>query len=103
MSDEQTGDWYCKNCGYISDSRVTNSETCDECHIPVVFHTVDEMSEIERLHADLAAANKFIKGVPDRIKELSQFVDPIHHEKFHQLADVIKMFTENEAQGERDE
>lgn len=34
----EPGDWYCKNCGYLSGTRVTNVETCDTCHEPVVWH-----------------------------------------------------------------
>lgn len=51
-SEEQSGDWYCPNCGYLSASRVTYHETCDECHVPVSWHTVDEMSAIERAVID---------------------------------------------------
>ena len=43
------GDWYCKNCGYMSGGRITNSETCDQCHIPVEWHSVSEMTEFEAL------------------------------------------------------
>ena len=50
MPDE--GDWYCRNCGYLSSSRVTHSETCDTCHTPVEFHTAEQQTRIEKLTAD---------------------------------------------------
>ena len=60
------GDWYCKNCGYLSSSRVTYYETCDTCHTPVEFHTVDQQTEIERveeINAQLTADNERLRGV----------------------------------------
>jgi len=59
------GDWYCKNCGYLSSSRVTYHETCDTCHTPVEFHTVDQQTEIERvedINAQLTAENERLRG-----------------------------------------
>ncbi len=47
--EEQGGEWYCRNCGYLSASRVTFHETCDECHIPVEWHDLDKMTQFERL------------------------------------------------------
>lgn len=47
MSEESrqpAGDWYCPQCGYLSNCRVTYSETCDTCHIPVVWHAADDAS-----------------------------------------------------------
>lgn len=45
MSKHTPGDWYCKQCGYLSGSRVTNAETCDTCHQPVVWHEVGVTQE----------------------------------------------------------
>ena len=48
---EQAGDWYCKNCGYLSAERVTYHETCDQCHIPVEWHEASDKpmsNDIER-------------------------------------------------------
>lgn len=47
MSDN--GDWYCRNCGYLSASRVTHAETCDTCHNPVEWHTVEEAREFDKI------------------------------------------------------
>lgn len=56
MSDN--GDWYCQNCGYLSATRVTYFETCDECHIPVEWHEADTRTEVERLTLKLDAEQK---------------------------------------------
>lgn len=47
-----SGDWYCHNCGYLAGSRVNYDETCDTCGQPVVVHTADERSAVERLTAE---------------------------------------------------
>ena len=47
MSDTpESGDWYCQNCGYLSSSRVTNSETCDTCHNPVQWHPAEPQDSV---------------------------------------------------------
>ena len=61
---ESTGDWYCKNCGYLDWQRVTYSENCDDCGEPVQWVEVDDRPLVEQLS--------------DRIAELEQ-----------QLGDVI--------------
>ena len=43
---ESDGNWYCRNCGYLPWCRVTFSETCDECHQPVEWHTNEQQDEI---------------------------------------------------------
>lgn len=53
MSDK--GDWYCRNCGYLSGGRVTFAETCDQCHIPVEWHSVEDMTRIEELELENAS------------------------------------------------
>lgn len=71
MSEQQNGDWYCRQCGYLPGSRVTYSETCDTCHTPVEFHTVAEMSEIESLRQQLAAAKQRLSTVQDKYIDLA--------------------------------
>ena len=57
-------DAYCKNCGYIVDERVTNSETCDECHTPVEYHTADDQDTITQLRTELAEAQAVVDRLP---------------------------------------
>lgn len=47
------GDWYCRNCGYLSSSRVTFSETCDTCHHPVEFHTVQTIDALTHANTEM--------------------------------------------------
>mgnify|MGYP005988910455 FL=1 len=47
---EQSGDWYCKDCGYIECA--TFSETCSHCHQPLEWHTVSEQTLIEQLQRE---------------------------------------------------
>ena len=57
-ANDQSGDWYCKNCGYIIDQRVTHDETCDQCHTPVEWHSVDEMNTLDQLRSQLTEATE---------------------------------------------
>ena len=57
-STQETGDWYCKNCGYLDGSRVTYSETCDSCHTPVEWHSVSDQTLIEKLQSELTACKE---------------------------------------------
>lgn len=50
----ESGDWYCRNCGYITSARVTHSETCDQCHIPVEWHDAEQQDELTTLRAKVA-------------------------------------------------
>lgn len=52
------GDWYCKNCGYLAAERVTLSETCDTCHVPVEWHSLTTIKEIEKLRAEVEDQHK---------------------------------------------
>lgn len=61
---EPAGDWYCPNCGYLSGSRVTFHETCDECHVPVTWITVDRMDAVKVLEARIAE----LQAIVDRLK-----------------------------------
>ena len=47
------GDWYCPNCGYLSGSRVTYSETCDTCHSPVEWHDLEKQDAVEKLQVEI--------------------------------------------------
>lgn len=50
-----SGDWYCRACGYLSSTRVTNAETCDTCHQPVEWHTADQQTALEVAEQKIAA------------------------------------------------
>lgn len=62
MSTETTGDWYCRNCGYVCGSRVTFSETCDTCHQPVDWHDAKNMSDIHVVVAENDKPIQFREG-----------------------------------------
>jgi hypothetical protein len=70
---EAKGDWYCKNCGYLSASRVTSSETCDECHIPVQWHDASEQNVID----GLIAQNNKLKSELAELAELKRQIKPV--------------------------
>lgn len=52
MTNQATGDWYCKNCGYIL--QVTYSETCTTCHQPAEWHEADQRTALEEAQARIA-------------------------------------------------
>lgn len=57
MIDDTKGtgvDAYCRNCGYICAARVTYSETCDQCHIPVEWHDAQQQDTIAALREKVA-------------------------------------------------
>lgn len=58
------GDWYCPTCGYLDGSRVTFHETCDECHSPVTWISVDRMDAVKVLEARIAE----LQAIADRVK-----------------------------------
>jgi len=65
VDEKQDGNWYCPNCGYLSPSRVTFSQTCDTCHQPVEWHTVSDQTRIQELEAELAKYKlKYTKDKP---------------------------------------
>lgn len=71
MSDK--GDWYCKNCGYLSPHRVTNSETCDTCHKPVEFHDAEQQTQLATLTAERDAANATIERLRGLLGKASRY------------------------------
>ena len=56
-------DWYCRNCGYIANERVTFSETCDTCHQPVEAHEAPERTVIEALQDESSKLQKQVSDV----------------------------------------
>lgn len=50
------GDWHCRNCGYLSVSRVTNAETCDACHQPVEWHDAEQQTALAVAQAEAREA-----------------------------------------------
>lgn len=61
MSDKaREGEWYCRNCGYLSGSRVDNDETCDECHEPVEWHDLDKMTAFEEAEKNIQHASNLL-------------------------------------------
>lgn len=60
------GDWYCRACGYLSSSRVTNAETCDTCHQPVEWHTVEQQTALELAQQALGAC----AGLADELRQI---------------------------------
>lgn len=66
MSDN--GDWYCRNCGYLSSSRVTFSETCDTCHTPVEWYEVNQISTLD-------TALEQIESLKNQNKEQKELLD----------------------------
>lgn len=73
------GDWYCPNCGYLSGSRVTFHETCDECHIPVTWITVDRMDVVKVLEVQIAELQAVVKRFnPEALEAEIQAVKDEH-------------------------
>ena len=57
---EKGGKWYCRNCGYLSGSRVTYYETCDTCHIPVEWHDLDKMTAFDEAEKNIQHAGNLL-------------------------------------------
>jgi hypothetical protein len=95
---EETGDWYCHNCGYLSGTRVTYSETCDTCHTPVEWHdaeTLDAVAALQLQLSQLQAENEWLrKGLleaADEIEIWGAHADAYIQEK-HDLAGWVAKF-----------
>lgn len=63
---------------------------------------VQKEARIVELEAENASLREAVTETPERIRELAQFVDPKHHEKFHQLADVLTTLIPEAALAARD-
>ena len=69
MSD---GDWYCRNCGYLSAGRVTYAETCDECHVPVEWHDAEQATALEEAQNQIASLQSDKERLRLRVDELQE-------------------------------
>jgi len=92
------GDWYCKQCGYLSASRVTNAETCDMCHNPVVWHDVGVTQEridlcVNALTARVAALEAKDQPKPSPgprlIEGMNQLRDAVRNGTLDQLPTTV--------------
>ena len=63
---DEGGSWYCRNCGYLPWNRVTYHETCDECHIPVEWHDLNQITEFEQMKQQLSEARAKIDSLHTR-------------------------------------
>ena len=90
----EPGDWYCTNCGYLDGSRVTFSETCDDCHHPVEWHTSSEQTEIQSLRTQLANIRS---AIPKREYPPFLKVETLAHEALYLVEQVETYRDECEA------
>jgi DNA-binding XRE family transcriptional regulator len=67
--EHETYEAYCRNCGYLSAINVTYAETCDKCHKPVEWHSMNDKSLIEQLKKE----NEELKAKTDISIDLSMF------------------------------
>lgn len=108
MSKVVEGDWYCPNCGYLSSSRVTFNERCDECHAPVEVRDVGTQSlvgqqtkriaeleaEVARLERKLATRGELIESLQVRNAELEAEVKTAW-EEVHESHKTIGLFSQD--------